>query len=91
MRFDRNTRGEWIVDPDELARKLGIPCEQLKAEKILGFVHTLVVMGRGADLGRSQVTVQCREAAWQGVFDGAGHLIEECRLSPDDLPDGLVH
>ena len=87
MRFDRNPRGEWVIDPDELARKLGISSEQLKAEKMLGRVQTIVVMGRGADKGRSQVTVRCREAAWQGIFDCAGHLIHESRISPHSLSE----
>ena len=91
MRFACNPRGEWVVDPDELARKLGIPSEQLRAEKLLGLVQTRVVAGRGADKGRSQVTVRCREAAWQGIFDGAGCLINERRLSPDSLPNETVH
>ena len=91
MRFDRNARGEWVVDPDELARKLGISSEQLKTERMLGLVHTRVVTGRGADKGRSQVTVRCREAAWQGIFDCAGCLINERRLSPDSLLGETVH
>jgi len=90
MRFDRDARGDWL-DPDELARKLGITGEQLKTETMLGLVRTQIVVGRGADKGRSRVTVQCREAAWQGVFDGAGCLINECRMSPDSLPEGTVH
>jgi len=91
MRFDRNARGEWLVNPDELARKLGITAQLLKTETVLGLVRTHVVMGRGADKGRSRVTVQCRDAAWQGVFDGAGYLIHECRLSPDSLREDTVH
>ena len=91
MRFACNPHGDWVVDPDELARKLGISSEQLKAERTLGLVQTRVVMGRGADKGRSQVTVRCREAAWQGIFDCAGCLINERRLSPDSLPNETVH
>src|SRR4051812_14481702 len=87
MRFDRNARGEWVIDPDELARKLGISSEQLRTEKMLGLVQTRVVIERGADKGRAQVTVRCREAAWQGTFDCAGHLIHECRMSPHSLSE----
>jgi len=91
MRFDRNARGEWMVDPDELARKLGITAQLLKTETVLGLVRTHIVMGRGADKGLSRVRVRCRESIWQGVFDGAGCLINECRLSPDSLPEDPVH
>jgi hypothetical protein len=91
MRFSCNAHGDWVVDPDELARKLGISSEQLKTETMLGLVQTRVVAGRGADKGRSQVTVRCREAAWQGVFDCAGYLINECRMSPDSVSGDTIH
>ncbi|WP_336490819.1 DUF6522 family protein [Methylobacterium nigriterrae] len=91
MRFDRDTRGEWIVDPDDFARKLGVTTQQLKGAMMLGLVQTRIEMRRGADRGRSRVMVQCREAAWQGLFDRAGCLIHECRLSPDRLPGNTVH
>ncbi|WP_336492471.1 hypothetical protein [Methylobacterium nigriterrae] len=91
MRFDRNARGEWLVDPNELARKLGITAQLLKTETALRLVQTHVVMGRGPDEGLSRVRVRYRESIWQGVFDCNGFLINECRLSPDSLPEDPVH
>ncbi|WP_431311204.1 DUF6522 family protein [Methylobacterium nigriterrae] len=91
MRFDGDARGEWIVDPDELARKLGVTTQQRKDEMMLGPVHTRIEMRRGADRGRRRVRVQCRESIWQDVFDCNGCLIHEYRLSPDRLPVDTIH
>ncbi|AWN39529.1 DUF6522 family protein [Methylobacterium durans] len=90
MRFDRDTRGEWIVDPNELAAKLGITLRLLQDEKNLGLVHTRVEAGHDGNEGRSRVTVRCREAAWQGVFDAQGRLINECRLLSDQSPNEVI-
>ena len=90
MRFDRDVRGEWIVDPNELAAKLGITLQLLQDEINLGLVHTRVETGHGRNEGRARVTVRCRETAWRGVFDAQGRLINECRLSTDQPPDGVI-
>lgn len=77
MRFDCNARGEWLVDPSELADKLGISLPRLLEEQRLGLVRTRVEGGRQSDAGRSRITVQSREAVWQGVFCPNGTLISE--------------
>ncbi len=77
MRFDCNVRGEWLVDPDELAAKLNISPTCLMEEQRLGLVRTRVESGRESDAGYSRVTVQSRESIWQGVFDPKGALISE--------------
>lgn len=77
MRFDRNARGEWLVDPEELADKLGISHLRLMEEQRLGLVRTRIEPGRGGDAGCSRITVQSREAVWRGVFDARGALISE--------------
>lgn len=80
MRFDCNARGEWLVSPRELARKLGIAIDHLLEEQKLGLVRTRVETGCDGDEGFSRITVQSREAAWEGVFDRHGALVRERRL-----------
>jgi hypothetical protein len=77
MRFDCNVRGEWLVDPGELADKLRLSPARLMEEQRLGLVRTRVENGRESDAGCSRVTVQSRGAVWQGVFDPKGALISE--------------
>ena len=90
MRFDRKTVGNWIADSSELAAKLGITLRLLQDEMNLGLVGTQVETGHGGNEGRARVTVRCRESAWRGVFDAQGRLINECRLSADQPPDGMI-
>ncbi|AWN39961.1 DUF6522 family protein [Methylobacterium durans] len=90
MRFSRNWRGQWVFDPTEFAAKLGITPERFQAEIDLELIRLLVEKGRGEDTGRSRITVRSREAAWQGIIDGQGYVLNECRLSMDQLPEQLM-
>jgi hypothetical protein len=42
MRFDRDVHGEWIVDLNELAAKLGIMLRLLQDERNLDLVRTRI-------------------------------------------------
>ncbi|ARO54574.1 hypothetical protein B2G69_10730 [Methylorubrum zatmanii] len=75
MRFDCNTIGEWMANPDELAAKLGISTKRLLEEQALGLIRVRVESGSGEDQGRSRITVQNRDAQWRGIFDESGDLI----------------
>ncbi|MHB2209685.1 DUF6522 family protein [Methylobacterium sp. CM6257] len=90
MQFNRQTGSEWVAEPSELAAKLGITLRLLQDETSLGLVRTRVETGHGRNEGGARVTVRCREAAWRGVFDAQGRLINECRLSADQPPDGVI-
>lgn len=76
MRFNCDAQGSWLVNPRELAKKLGIPAALLKEEQALGLVRSRVVAG-DRDEGLSRVTVQALEVTWEGTFDRRGKLISE--------------
>ncbi|AWN39960.1 DUF6522 family protein [Methylobacterium durans] len=80
MHFERDTRGDWVVDPEQLASRLGINPGQLRHEMRLGLVTSRIEGGRDADQGCWRVTVRTRKAGWQGIFNDAGCLIRERRL-----------
>lgn len=77
MRYECNTRGEWLVNPEELADKLGITSEQLKEETALGLIRIRIECGCDEDEGRSRITVQSRQCTWEGIFDRDGSLLKE--------------
>jgi hypothetical protein len=77
MRFDRDVRGDWLVDPSDLACRLGITSNDLQRRMKLGLVTSRVERGTQEDEGRSRVTVRCGNAAWRGIFDKAGCVISE--------------
>ncbi|MER2249506.1 DUF6522 family protein [Methylorubrum podarium] len=84
MRFDCDSEGAWIVDPEDLARKLGMTSAHLKSQERRGLVGSRVETGSGADQGRSRVTVTTEYSGWQGLFDVGGALIGERFLVPED-------
>lgn len=77
MHFERDTRGDWVIDPEQLASKLGINAAHLRHEMRLGLVTSRIEAGQGADEGYWRVTVRTRKAAWQGIIDDAGCLVSE--------------
>ncbi|MER2264122.1 DUF6522 family protein [Methylobacterium oxalidis] len=80
MHFERDARGDWVVDPEQLASRLEIKPERLRHELRLGLITSRVEAGKDADEGCWRVTVRSRKAAWQGIFNDAGLLVSERRL-----------
>jgi hypothetical protein len=80
MHFERDTHGDWVIDPEQLASKLGINPGHLRHEMRLGLVTSRIGAGKEADEGCWRVTIRTRKATWQGVIDEAGCLVSERRL-----------
>ncbi|AWN42767.1 DUF6522 family protein [Methylobacterium durans] len=80
MRLDLDLRGSWLVDPRDLAARLGISVAYLKRQMSLGHVTSRLDPGRDEDEGRSRITIRVVTAAWEGIFDREGVLISERRL-----------
>ncbi|SOR26844.1 conserved protein of unknown function [Methylorubrum extorquens] len=77
MHFERDTSGGWVIDPEQLASKLGINAAHLRHEMRLGLVTSRIEAGQGTDEGYWRVTIRTRKAAWQGIIDDAGCLVSE--------------
>ena len=77
MRFDRDEHGDWLVDPSDLARRLGLTSGDLRRRMRLGLVTSRIERGSDEDEGRLRVTVRVGRTAWQGTFNEAGRLISE--------------
>ncbi|AWN44785.1 hypothetical protein DK389_24995 [Methylobacterium durans] len=91
MRLKFDLHDKWIVDPHELAAKLGTDATELRRLDELGLVVCRVVSGIGADEGKSRVTVRTEQAGWEGVFDLTGALIDESRLPDTTRLNGFTH
>lgn len=82
MRFDRDSEGAWIVDPEDLALKLGMTSAHLQSQERRGLVGSRVEIGSGSDEGRSRVTVTTEYSGWQKLFHAGGALIGERFFEP---------
>ena len=81
MRFDRDVHGDWLVDPGELACRLGMTSADLRRRMRIGLVTSRIERGSQEDEGRLRVTVRAGTTAWQGTFDTDGELVSEIMLS----------
>ena len=77
MRLDLGHKGDWIVDPRELALRLGISTSALKRHERLGQVEACIKSGTDAE--ETYVTVRLNGKCWRGTFDRSGTLIGEER------------
>lgn len=77
MRLDLGLEGDWIVDPRDLASRLGVHVTELKRLNRLGRVDAQLAEGTGEDAGLSRVIVRLSNKGWSGVFDQSGTLISE--------------
>ncbi|MDP4026696.1 DUF6522 family protein [Methylobacterium sp. NEAU 140] len=69
--------GNWLVDPSELAERLGVAASDLRRQMSCGQVTSRIEVGSGEDDGRSRVTIRLPKKVWRGVFDQGGALIGE--------------
>lgn len=77
MRLTMGHLDDWIVDPRELADRLGVSAAHLKRSKRLGYVDARIKALEGEDQGQTKVTVRLHDKGWRGLFDCNGDLIGE--------------
>ena len=77
MRLDLDLAGDWIVDPEDVAHRIGVSAAALKRSVIKGSARVLIVPESWADAGSSCVTVHLYDGGWQGTFDQRGQLVAE--------------
>jgi hypothetical protein len=77
MRIERDNRGDFVLDPDELAAKLGVSATELRRSMKVGLVTSLVETGQGEEAGLCRLTVRCGGAVWRAIVDAHGSVIRE--------------
>jgi hypothetical protein len=75
MRLD--LAGNWIVDPEDVARRIGVSAATLKRSVLEGDARVLIAPGTRVDAGSARVTVHLFDGGWQGTFDRSGQLVAE--------------
>jgi hypothetical protein len=77
MRIERDNRGDFVLDPDELAAKLGVSGSELRRRLKVGLVTSLVETGQGEDADLCRLTVRCGGAVWRAIVDANSSVIRE--------------
>ena len=69
--------GDWLVDPSELAPRLGVSTPDLKRTNRQGRLDARVVSSEGDGVCLTRVTVRLHDRGWRGIFDASGALVSE--------------
>ncbi|MHB2205041.1 DUF6522 family protein [Methylobacterium sp. CM6257] len=77
MRLIFGHLGDWIVDPRELASRLGVSADDLKRMERDGCLHARIKSGSDEGTDFTRVTVHLLNRGWRGTFDQSGALISE--------------
>lgn len=77
MHLERNTRGDWFLDPEQLASQFGAGPGQFRHDIRLGLVSSRIEIDRDEDQSNIRVTVRFQKRTWRGVFDEHGSLIRD--------------
>ena len=88
MRIERDSRGDYVLNPDELAPKLGLSADELRRHTKAGLVTSLVEAGQGEDAGLSRLTVRCGGAVWRAIVGADGSIIQEETGGKSATPSG---
>ncbi|WP_020094738.1 DUF6522 family protein [Methylobacterium sp. 285MFTsu5.1] len=77
MRHTLGQQGDWVVDPCELAPRLGVDADYLKRMERQGHVDARIKIDDDSGTGQTRVTVRLLNRGWRGTFHGGGALICE--------------
>ena len=77
MRIERDSRGDYVLDPDQLAIKLRLSADELRRRMKVGLVTSPVEAGQGEDAGSCRLTVRCGGAVWRAIVGSDGSIIRE--------------
>ena len=77
MRLTFGHLGDWIVDPRELATRLGVSTKELKRLQRRGEVDARIKDAAEDGDGLTRVTVRLHSQSWRGLFDRHGELVGE--------------
>lgn len=77
MRLDLGAKGDWIVDPSELATRFQVSAAFLERLKRQGLLQAFIKPGEATGSDETCVTVNVMNQVWRGYFDKTGTLVRE--------------
>lgn len=77
MRIERNGKGDFILDPAEIARRFGLAPQDFRRQQEQGLVKSTVEVGEGEDAGTSRLSLRIGNRIWRAVLDENGQVLRE--------------
>lgn len=77
MRVDRDSSGDFMLDPVELAARFALTPDDLRSRMQHGLVVSTVEIGEGDDHGSCRLSVRLGNRLWRAVVDAEGYVVRE--------------
>jgi hypothetical protein len=77
MKLEFGRKGDWLVNPQELAPRLGLSTADLMHMDRQGRIDARIAAGVGDGIRQTRVTVRLLDRGWRGIFDESGALVSE--------------
>lgn len=77
MQIERDGKGDFILDPAEIARRFGLAAQDFRRQQEQGLVKSTVEVGEGEDAGTSRLSLRIGNRIWRAVLDGDDRVIRE--------------
>lgn len=77
MQIERDGKGDFILDPAEIARRFGLAPQDFRRQQEQGLVKSTVEVGEGEDAGTSRLSLRIGNRIWRAVLDGDDRVIRE--------------
>lgn len=77
MQIERDGKGDFILDPAEIARRFGLAPQDFRRQQEKGLVKSTVEVGEGEDAGTSRLSLRIGNRIWRAVLDGDDRVIRE--------------
>ncbi|SSC68443.1 DUF6522 family protein [Ciceribacter selenitireducens] len=77
MQIERDGKGDFILDPAEIARRFGLAPQDFRRQQAQGLVKSTVEVGEGEDAGTSRLSLRIGNRIWRAVLDGDDRVIRE--------------
>lgn len=77
MQIERDENGDFVVPPEQLARRFGLSLDDLRLNIRRGLVRSRVETGQAEDAGTVRITVRIGNRVWLAIFDTEGQMLSE--------------
>jgi hypothetical protein len=77
MRVDRDSNGDFALDPAELAMRFALTPDDFRSRMRQGLVVSTVEIGEGAEHGSWRLGIRLGNRLWQAIADADGVVLSE--------------
>lgn len=77
MRVDRDSNGDFILDPVELATRFAMTPDDFHSRMRQGLAVSTVEIGEGAEQGSCRLSIRLGNRLWRAIINADGVVVSE--------------